>query len=117
MILYKQHTRMSKCSYVEQMLFLIKQPIFPTAISISRTIPNTSSAFAQQFVPILIDDTIYTHARIQKNVFWGGGPSDRLDKGGVIRCQFLVILQCEFNKFEFSRGGVGGHPPFNLISA
>lgn len=104
---------MSKCSYVEQMLFLIKQPIFPTAISISRTIPNTSSAFAQQFVPILIDDTIYPCTDPEK-VFWGGGPSDRLDKGGVIRCQFLVILQCEFNKFEFSRGGVGGHPlPFS----
>lgn len=31
-------------------------------------------------------------------VFWGGG--------GVLRFLFLIILLCDFNKFEFFRGGI-----------
>lgn len=66
---------------------------------------------------------MYINAWIQK--FFLGGPMDNLDcwgkGGGVVHELFLVILLCEFNKFEFSGGKEKDHiflsVPFKHLSS
>lgn len=84
--------------------------------STDSSILSASSMFARNIYKMIFRPKVgFEYMRRSRIFFWGGGlfPRDNCVfwKGGRVQGLFSVNLLCEFDKFEFSGGGVRNLQP------